>query len=262
MGWTVFGGARPAVHLIVVESLLNIKAKRFFNAAKWAGPWQGMLKSAAQPWTWMFLHGWIVSKQKSSSTPWTELGRVWGSTAQQLVRMWLKSFILSRWDSFSTPWNDLDGVWGSTIIRLFERCWKSAQYQNETILQRRELSWAVTGDVGERGPAMNLMVYYPDEIVLPHQERIWAVFGEHNPAIRSNVFEKLHTIQIKKVVHTVKWAGPCLGEHDHPSFSRLLKVCTTSKRNDPLTPRNQLGRDRGCWGARPSHKLEWFYMAA
>ena len=54
MGWTVFGGARPAAHLNVVECLLNIKTKWVFNAAKWALPWPKMLKSAAQPWTWMF----------------------------------------------------------------------------------------------------------------------------------------------------------------------------------------------------------------
>ena len=47
--WTVFGGTRPTVYLNVVESLHNIKTKWFFNVAKWAGPWQGMLGSAAQP---------------------------------------------------------------------------------------------------------------------------------------------------------------------------------------------------------------------
>ena len=46
---TVFGGARPSVHLNVVECLHNIKTKRFFNAAIWAAPWQGILGSAAQP---------------------------------------------------------------------------------------------------------------------------------------------------------------------------------------------------------------------
>ena len=64
MSCTVFGGARPSVYLNIVESLHNIKTKRFLNAAKWAGPWQGMLESAAQPWTWMFLHGCITSRRK------------------------------------------------------------------------------------------------------------------------------------------------------------------------------------------------------
>ena len=54
LSWTVFGGARPAVHLNVVESLHNIKTMPMFNAVKWAGPWQRMLESAAQPSTWMF----------------------------------------------------------------------------------------------------------------------------------------------------------------------------------------------------------------
>ena len=82
MSRIVFGGARPSVHLNVVECLHNNKTKWFFNAAKWAGPWQGMLGSAAQPSTWMCLIGCITSRRKVSSTPWKKLGRVWGSTAQ------------------------------------------------------------------------------------------------------------------------------------------------------------------------------------
>ena len=49
MSNTVFGGARPSVYLNVVECLHKIKTKWFLNAAKWSGPWQGMLRSAAQP---------------------------------------------------------------------------------------------------------------------------------------------------------------------------------------------------------------------
>ena len=82
--------------------------------------------------------------------------------------------------------------------------------------------------------------------------------GEHSPAIYSNVFEKFHTIQTRNLFDTVKWAGSCLGEHDEPFFWRLLTICITSKRKDSSTPQIQLGRDKGCWGARPSHKLEWF----
>ena len=62
LSWTVFGGARPAVHLNVVESLHNIKTIPMFTAVKWAGPWQGMLGSAAQPSTWMFLK-WLHNIQ-------------------------------------------------------------------------------------------------------------------------------------------------------------------------------------------------------
>ena len=86
--------------------------------------------------------------------------------------------------------------------------------------------------------------------------------GEHGPAISSNVFEKLHTIQMRRVFNTVKWAGPCLEEHDQPIIWTLLKVCSTSKRNNSSTPKNELGRDKGCWKVRPSHELECFYMAA
>ena len=62
MSWTGFGGARPAVQLNVVENLHNIKTKKLVDAAKWAGPWQGMLGSAAQPSTWMFLK-WLHNIQ-------------------------------------------------------------------------------------------------------------------------------------------------------------------------------------------------------
>ena len=143
----------------------------------------------------------------------------------------------------------------------------SAQLQNETILQRRDMSWAVTGDIGERGPAINLNVFTRLQNIHTKTffitvKRIGPCFREHNPAISSNVFEKLHTIQTKRFFNTVKWAGPCLEKHDQPFIWTLMKICITSKRNDFLTPRNKLGRDRGCWGARPSHKLECFYMAA
>ena len=163
MSWIVFGGARPAVHLNVVEILHNIKTKWFFNAAKWAGPWQGMLGSAAKPSTWMFLHGCRISIK---------------------------------------------------IISIHT--------------------------VKGTGPCLK----------------------KHGPAISSTVFEKLHTIQRKRFFNTVKCVGPCLGEHDHPFIWTLLKVCTTSKRNESSTPETELGRDRGCWGARPSHQFECFYMAA
>ena len=163
MTWAVIGGARPAVRLNVVECLHNIKTKRFFNAGNWAGPWQGMLGSAAQPWTWMFLHGCKIT------------------------------------------------------IKIFS-----------------------IHTVKRAGPCL----------------------GEHGQAISSNVFEKLHTIQRKRFFNTVKCYGSCLGEHERPLIWTLLNVCITSKQNDSSTPETELGRDRGCWGARPSHELECFYMAA
>ena len=264
MSWTVFGGARPAVHLNVVESLHHIKTIPIFTALKWAGPWQGMLKSAAQPSTWKLLkwlhniptkkffntvegtgpclgehdraqilnvfeklhairtkswlntvnwagpcfgehdqpfiwtllrscitskrcscltprnevgrdrgcwgarpshqlecfwNGCITLTPKGSVTPWIDMGRVWGSTIQANFRMFLKCFVPSGRKVDSTPWIKLDRVWGSTTSRSFELCWKSSQHQNEKNLWRHEMSWAVTGDVGERGPAINLKVF-------------------------------------------------------------------------------------------------------
>ena len=76
-----------------------------------------------------------------------------------------------------------------------------------------------------------------------------------------NVYEELHTTQPKIFSNTVKWAGPSLKEHVQPFIWTLLKVCITSKRNDSSTPRNELGRDKGCWGARPGHKLYCYLMA-
>ena len=123
------------------------------------------------------------------------------------------------------------------------------------------MSWAVTGDVGERGRAINLNVFtwlhnFHTKRFFNTVKKTRACLGEHNPAITSNVFEKFHTIQIRRVFNTVKWPGLCLGEHDYPFIWTLLKVCTTPKWIDFSTQRNELGRDKVCWGARPSHKLE------
>ena len=185
MSWIVFGRTRPAVYLNVVESLHNIKTNWFHKAAKSAGPWQGMLGSAAQPSTSMVLNGCITSRQKCFSTPWKELGRVWGSTT-------------SRW---------------------FENCWHSAKLHDEKTLQCREMSCAVTGDFGKRGPAINLNGFKWLQIIQTKKffntvKRAGPCFGEHGPAINSIVIEKFYTIQTKKIIDTVKWAGSCLGEHD------------------------------------------------
>ena len=152
---------------------------------------------------------------------------------------------------------------GSTTIRSFECCWKSAQHQNEMILQRRKMSWAVTKDVGERGPAINLNVFHwlhniQTKKFFNSVKTTEPCLGEHGPAARSNVFEKLHTIQMKKVFDTMKRAGPCLREQDHPFIWTLLKACITSKQEEFSTPQSGFGRDRGCWGARSRNELEWF----
>ena len=113
--------------------------------------------------------------------------------------------------------------------------------------QRRELSWAVTGDVGERGPAINLFLLrwrhnIQPKIFFNTVNRTGPCLGEHGPAAKSIVFENLHTMQPKNYFNTVKWAGPCLGEHEQPFIWTLLKICITSRRNDSSTPRNQLSR--------------------
>ena len=159
MNWTVFWGARPAVHLNVVENLHNIKMIPIFNVVKEAGPWQGMFGSAAQPSTWMFLK-WLHNIQS-------------------------KKFC-------------------NTVNRI------------RPCLEKHELAKV------------------------------------------SNVFEKFHAIRTKSWLNAVNWAGPCLGEHDQPFIWTLLKICITSKRKESSTTRNELGRDRGCWRARPSHQLECF----
>ena len=156
---------------------------------------------------------------------------------------------------------------------------------------------AVTGDVGECGPAMNLSVFswlhnietkrffntvkgtgpclveHGPAINLTvftwlqntHTKKFFNTVNrtgpclkEHNPAVRSNVLERLQAIQTKKFFNIVKWAALCLGEHDHVFVWTLLHVCITSKGNDSSTPGNELRRDKGCWGARPNHQLKCF----
>ena len=92
MSWIVFGEARPAVDLNVVDSLHNIKTKWFFNAVKWAGPWQGMLGSTAQPQTWMVLNSCITSTRKKVVQPreknWTVF---WGAESSHKIECFWKA---------------------------------------------------------------------------------------------------------------------------------------------------------------------------
>ena len=162
---SVFGGARSAVHLNVVESLHNIKTKNFFNAARLAGPWQGML---------------IVEER--------------GPAINLNVFEWLHNIQTKRF------FNIVKGT------GLFLR--------------------------------------------------------EHGPAINLNVLEKLLTIQKNNFFNSVNITGPCLSWHYQPFIWTVLKVCIRSRRKCSLTPRNELDRDKRCWGARPSHKLECFQLAA
>ena len=125
------------------------------------------------------------------------------------------------------------------------------------------MNWAVTGDVGERGPTINLNVFRrlhntQTKRFLNTVNRIGPCLKEHYPAKLSYVFDKFHAIRTKSWLNTVIWAGPCLREHDQPFIWTLLIVCITSRRKDSSTPRNELGRDRGCWrAAKPS---SWMFL--
>ena len=131
-----------------------------FTAAKWAGPRQGMLGSAAQPSTWKilkWLHNILTKKVlQHRERNWAVFG---GARPNLNFECFWKASRHPEKKVDSTPWIELDRVWGSTTSRSFERCWKSAHHQK--------------------------------------------------------------------------------------------KKC--------LTPRNELGRDRGSWGARPSHQLDSFW---
>ena len=97
--------------------------------------------------------------------------------------------------SFNT-WNELDRVWSSTTNRSIERCWQSSHNQTKRSLNT----------VNKTGPCL----------------------GKHGPAINSNDFEKLNTMQTRSVFDTVKWAGPCLGKHVQPFIWTLLTICIIS----------------------------------
>ena len=125
------------------------------------------------------------------------------------------------------------------------------------------MSWAVTRDVGERGPAINL-----NGFKRVHNIRTKKFFntvkgygpclGEHGPAIESNVFEKLHTIQTKTVLNTVKWAGPCLEEHDPFLILTLLTICIKRK---TLQRREMSWAVTGdVWERGPAIKLNGFKL--
>ena len=73
------------------------------------------------------------------------------------------------------------------------------------------MSWAVTGDVGKRGSAINLNGFKPVHNIQTRKffntvQGIGPCFGEHGPAMKSNVFKKLHTIETRNMCDTVKWA--------------------------------------------------------
>ena len=75
--------------------------------------------------------------------------------------------------------------------------------------QHHEKSWAVTGDVGERGPAKNLEVSerlhnIQTKRLMKSIKRTGPCLAEHGSTISLNVFEKLHTIQTGKCFNTVK----------------------------------------------------------
>ena len=122
LSWTVFGGARPAVHLNVVENLHSIKTKKIFDTANWAGPWREMFGSAAQPSTWKFLK-WLHNIQIKK-------------VLQQREKSW--------------------AVFGGARPNLnFECFWKASRHPDNKLTQQRDLSWTV---FGEARPAVHLNV--------------------------------------------------------------------------------------------------------
>ena len=130
------------------------------------------------------------------------------------------------------------------------------------------MSWAVTGDVGERGPAINLNVFkwlhnIQSKKFCNTVNRIGPCLGKHDPAKISNVFEKLHAIQTKSWLNAVIWTGPCLGKHDQPFIWTLLKICTTSKQKQIFDAAKRAGPWQGMLGsaAQPStwKFLKWLH---
>ena len=193
MNWTVFGGTRPAVHLNVVESLHNIKKKTLFNAVKWAGPWQKMLGSAAQPSIWMFLKRlrniqtkrffntvnrigpcleehdpsklsnvfWklhaIRTKSWLNTVNWA--GPCLGEHDQPFIWTLLKVCITSKRYPCLTPWNELGrdwACWGARPSNQLESFW------NGSITSKRKgssTSWKEFGRVSGSTTKPNLWMF-------------------------------------------------------------------------------------------------------
>ena len=111
MSWTVFGGARLAVHLNVVESLHNIKRKRFFNAAKWAGPWKGCWGARPSHKLECF---YMVAEHPCK---------------------WILQHREQNWAVFGE----------ARPNHKFECFWKTSYHPDEKSFQHREMSWTVFG---------------------------------------------------------------------------------------------------------------------
>ena len=218
------------MNLNVFTWLQNIQTNRIFNTVNRTGPCLEEHNPAISSKVFEKLHT-IQTKRFFNTVKCP--GPCLGEHKRSFIWTLLIVCITSKRNNSSTPQNELcrdKGCWGArSAINLNVFNWLH-NIQTKTFFNT----------VKGTGPCLE----------------------EHGPAISSNVFEKLHTIQMRRVFNTVKWAGPCLGEHDQPFIWTLLKVCSTSKRNNSSTPQNELGRDRGCWKVRPSHKLECFYMAA
>ena len=184
MSWTVFGGARPAVHLNVVESLQNIKTITLFNAVNLVGPW--MLGSAAQPSTWKFLK-WLHNIPTKKNLQ--NRGRNWA-------------------------------VFGGARPSLkFECFWKTSRHPDEKLTKHRELSWTVFG--GAR-PAVHLNVVESllNIKTIPMVTAVkWAgpwqgMLGNAAQPSTWKILKWLHNMHTKRFFNTVNGTGPCLGEHD------------------------------------------------
>ena len=123
LSWTVFGGARPAVMWTLLIVCITSNRKHSLTPRNKLGRDRGCWEARPRHQLDSFRNGCVESRRKDFSTPWKELGRVWGSTSQLKYWMFLKSFMPSGQKVDSTPWYELDRVWGSTTSRSFERCW-------------------------------------------------------------------------------------------------------------------------------------------
>ena len=202
MGGTVFRGARTSSHLNVVECLHIFKTKWFFNAAKWAGPWQGMLGNTAQPSTWMFLHGCITSTRNGFSAPWKELAVLEGAQpSHKFDFLWKASYRPNKNNLLDGPAINLNVFTWLHKIHT-KRFFNTVKGTGPCLKGHNQ---AVTSNVFET------LYINPDEKVFQHREMSGTVFREARPSIHLNVVESLHNIKTKWFFDAAKWAGPWQG---------------------------------------------------
>ena len=86
------------------------------------------------------------------------------------------------------------------------------------------MSWAVTGDNGERGPALNLIVFKLLHKIQTKKfntvKKFGPCLGEHGPALIWNVFEKFHINQTRTFSLLWKELDHVWGNTTNRSFER------------------------------------------